>query len=60
MYKSQKSSFAVYFIQHFWIRLQHDFILELLLWGYCWGSMQITIFNSLSVVTIGPTHILQP
>lgn len=46
-YKSYKRGFAFYFIQCFWIELWHDFILQLLLWGYCRGSMQITIFFSL-------------
>lgn len=47
MYKSHRRSIAFYFIQSFWIKLSYDFILESLLWGYFWGSMQITIFYSL-------------
>lgn len=46
-YKSHKRSFAFCCILCFWIELWYDFILEFLLWGYWWGSMQITIFNSL-------------
>lgn len=45
--RSRKGSFAFCLHLSFWIGLQYDFILEFLLWGYCWGSMQITIFYSL-------------
>lgn len=48
LHKSQMNSFVVYFPPRLWIGLlQYDFIPYLQLWGYSWGSMQITIFDSL-------------
>lgn len=54
-HKSPKRSFAFCVGLRFWTELWFIFVLEFLIWGYCWGSMQITIFYSLQCGCYWPT-----